>query len=95
MRIRSSPMNELIHQDSESPNIIFLPIDVMDEGFWRHINRGSNVNIFEANVSKLSKSKISNLGNFVMKKDVGNFDISMDDVIFCQILQPIENVPNI
>ena len=45
--IRRLPMQQLVHQHSESPNVSFRTIKVVDQPLGRHVDRRTNVYILE------------------------------------------------
>lgn len=88
-------MKQLIDEDSKCPYVSFRAINIVNESFRRHINWGSNIDIFKVGFCKLGESEISNFGNSIMQEYVSYFDISMDNMILCQILQAFEYIENI
>lgn len=54
-------MNKLVNKQSESPDVSFRAIDVMNEAFWTHIDWTANGNIFKRSVSPNSEPEVGNL----------------------------------
>ena len=79
-------MKELINENSKRPNICFRAVDILEDAFGRHIDWGSDVNIFKVFFGKFSKPKISYLGLPVVQEHIGNLQISVGNMVLSQIL---------
>lgn len=88
-------MKKLVDKNTKSPNISFGTINVINESFRWHINRWTDIYIFEIFFCELSESEISYFGDTVVKEDICNFDISVYDMILRQIFESFENIKNI
>ena len=85
-------MKKLINKNAKSPNVCFMTITIINEGFRGHIERGTNVNIFKIRTGNFGKAKISNFSNSIMKENIGNFKISMYNFILPKVFKPIKNI---
>lgn len=94
-------MQQFIDEHSKSPNISFRTINIIDETLRRHIDRRTNVNVFKFVPTSLKwilcefcESKISDLCSAVMHEDICNFEISVYDILLCQIVKSFIDVFN-
>lgn len=84
-------MQQLIDEDSKSPNVSFWAIDIVDEALRRHVDGRPNVNIFEFGPGGFGKSEICDFSFTVMYEYVGNFDISMDNTVLSEVNESFED----
>ena len=64
-------MNELIYENTKSPDISFGSINVVDEAFRAHVDWTAYSNVFEAGGSFDGEAKISNFINALFDKNIG------------------------
>ena len=72
-------MKKLVNNNSESPDIRFWSVLIMNETLRTHINGASNVEVFEFVFVLDSEAKVSDFCISVLgEKDVRQFKISVD-----------------
>lgn len=79
-----SPASQTFEQNnSKSPNLRLLIINIIGKRFRRHIRRWTHI-ILERGfpiTGNLTIAKINNFGLLVMQHDVGRFEVSMDNLM--------------
>lgn len=85
-------MKKLVNKHSKCPNVGFRAINILNKPLWRHIDRRSNIDVFEPAFCILGKPKISQLSLTIMYKYVGDLYISMHYVILSKVVQPLEYI---
>lgn len=88
-------MQQLVNQNTKSPNIRLRTIHVINITLRRHVNRRTNVDVLKLRTSHLRKPKVSNLSLPVVNKNITDLDISMHNPILSQIHQSFINPPHI
>lgn len=78
-------MQQLEDQHPERPNIRLRTIDVLDEALGRHVDRRADVNVLELTLRQLGKTKIGQLRLPVVDEYVGDLEVAMNYVVFCQV----------
>ena len=90
---RSIAMKELVHHNSKGPNIRFRPVFILEKALGAHINGTSNADVFEAGFIFYCKSEVSYFAVSIrIQKNIGNFDISMNNALRSQIQQSFVNI---
>ena len=91
----SSSREHFIENDTNGPNIALEAVDIVTQGFIRHIDRRSNIVILSFfKVSAFdSKSKISDLNGLGGHENVGWFQIAMDDIVSVDGTIAVDNLP--
>lgn len=94
-------MKKFINQDAKSPNIRLWTVYIVNKALWRHINRRSNVDVFEFRarlikdlLCKFGETKISDFSFPVMNEYICNFQIPVNDILLSKIQEPLENISN-
>ena len=89
---RSMTMKKFIDENTKSPDICLWSIVVINETLRSHVNGWTYTHILEIapelNIflrCKDCKSKISYLGPTLTDKNIGNFQISMNNILLCKI----------
>ena len=72
-------MNDFIQHHSQRPDIIFCCVDIVLKSFRTHIKRATNISGFLRVIScPFCESKVSDLGYFVLEKNVRRFKVPVE-----------------
>ena len=87
-------MDKFIDEYSKRPNICLGPIEIIDKSLGTHIDWAANSNIFEDLIGFDSEAKVTKLVSVLMDKDIGNFQITVDNTQIRKISQCLVNTKN-
>lgn len=87
-------MDKFIDEYSKRPNICLGTIEIMDKPLGTHIDWTANSNIFEYLIGFDGETKITKLVSVLMDKDIGNFQITVDNTQIRKISQCLEDRKN-
>lgn len=80
-------MKKLINDDSESPDVCFWSVLIVNETLGTHVNGTANIEVSEFFFVFDSKAKVSNFGISVLgQKDIGQFKVPVDYRIVFKVL---------
>lgn len=85
-------MKKFVDENSKGPDISFGTIDVMDEAFWRHIDRRPDVDVLEFLLGELGEAEVSNFSLGIVHEHVGHFKVPVDHIFLSQVLQSLEDI---
>ena len=85
-------MKKLVYKHSKGPNVGLRAIDIFNESLRRHIDRRSNIDVFELAFRILGKPKIRQLCLAIVDEYVSDLHVSMHYVILGEVVQAPEYV---
>lgn len=86
-------MKHFIDYDPQRPNIVFVGIDVVLEGFRAHVKGRPYVySLFGIGSCLLGKAEVGNFDRFVPEEDVGRFEVAMEETMFCDMQETHEDL---
>jgi len=85
--------HHLVSHNSKRPYVTLIGVDFLIENLWRHVGGSAHLRLEEAVVFRvLGQSEISYLQHIVLDEDVFRLEISMDDPVFNQFSEAIQNL---
>lgn len=76
-------MSHFIEKDSKSPHVCFRTINIVYHCFRSHVDWTTNVYVCESLLrmfQSLSKSEVRQLCHAVVQENVGDFEVTMDNI---------------
>lgn len=73
-------MVQFVDENAKCPNVTFGAVKVMNESFWAHVERASDMHIFEVVLVFDGEPEVCQFELLLLvDEDIGQFEVSVDN----------------